>query len=160
LYSLITLKRTWIDTVLDSTDYYQRYQPKTTRHARELKGFNYACLLPLWNGDPKKVDLQQAASFDSHARVELFNAFSPATRPTTTREKRAEKLQAALLEVLHGLSLLQEAPSQQSSAAQASAESDDENIFMKQISASEDSEYHDRLISIRDRLQRELDNDR
>jgi hypothetical protein len=153
-YSFITLKRTWIDTVLDSSDYYQLYQFETTRYAREVKGFNYSCLLPLWDGDSKKIDVQRAASFDSHARVELANAFSPATRATTTREKRAEKLQAALLEVLNGLSLLQEAPTQ------VTAESDDENIFMKQISANEDSEYRDRLTSIRDRLQREIANDR
>jgi hypothetical protein len=67
-----------------------------------LRAFNYNCLLPLWDNDQRKVDLQKAACFDSHARVELANAFSPATKGTMTREKRAERLTAALLEVLNG----------------------------------------------------------
>jgi hypothetical protein len=159
-YSLITLERTWIDTILESPDAYHRYQFETNRYAKQLKDFNYSCLLPLWDGDSRKVDLQRAASLDSHARVELANAFSPATRLTSTREKRAEKLTAALLEVLNALSLIQETPTPQSSPVQVSADSDDENIFMKQISADEYSEYRDRLMSIRDRLQREIANDR
>jgi hypothetical protein len=76
-YSLITLKRTWIDTVLDSADYHQLFKFETNRFARELRAFNYNYLLPLWDNDQTKVDLQKAASFDSHARVQLANAFSP-----------------------------------------------------------------------------------
>jgi hypothetical protein len=159
-YSYITLQRTWIDTVLDSSDYYQRYQFKTNEFAKELRTFSYSCLLPLWNNDQRKVDLQRAASFDSHARVELANVLSPAMRTTTTREKRAERLTNALLEVLNGLSLLHEVPGQQSSPIQVAADADDENIFTKQISADEYSEYRDRLTSIRDRLQREIADDR
>jgi hypothetical protein len=58
------------------------FQFETNRFARELRAFNYNCLLPLWDNDQRKVDLQKAASFDSHARVELANAFSPATKGT------------------------------------------------------------------------------
>jgi hypothetical protein len=159
-FTLITLKRTWIDTVLETPDAYWRAQSATNRFAKEVKEFNYACLLPLWNGDSKKVDVERAASADIHARVELADALSPARRVTSTREKRTEKLTAALLEVLHGLTLLPEESTPPSPPDRASADSDDENIFMKQISAKEASEYRDRLTSIRDRLLREIANDR
>jgi hypothetical protein len=52
--------------------------------------------------------------------------------------------------------LLHEVPGQQNSPAQGATESD-ENFFTKQISADEFSEYRDRLTSIKERLQRELD---
>jgi hypothetical protein len=159
-YSLITVERTWIDTMVENQEAYQRGQFETNRVAKQLKDFNYSCLLPLWDGDSRKINIERAASLDSYARVELAKAFSPATKVTATREKRNERLTLALLDVMNGLSMLPEAPNQQSSPSQASADSDDENIFMKQISVDEASEYRDRLTSIKERLQREIANDR
>ena len=99
-YSLITLKR--IDTVLDSADYHQLFNSRRTGSPGSCgRSTTIACCL---SGTTIKgrLTFKRAASFDSHARVELANAFSPATKGTMTREKRAERLTAALLEVLNG----------------------------------------------------------
>jgi hypothetical protein len=100
-YSLITLKRTWIDTVLDSADYHQLFNSRRTGSPGSCgRSTTIACCLSGTTIKGRLTFKRRQVSIRMLAWNWQMRFLR--RRKAPLREKRAERLTAALLEVLNG----------------------------------------------------------
>lgn len=140
IYSLFTLKRTWIDAALQHDHYFSDYSARATRYADEMTRLNLSCLSQaLSEGDPKFAATMRAQALNSYARVEAGNVAAMQNSPMMGSE-RESRLRKALMATDLGLRVLPSLPLARASDAGSSD-------FLARIEASEVTETRDLLVS-------------
>jgi hypothetical protein len=155
VYSLFTLKNTWINLALDSDVYYSELAPIAARYAEEMVRTNLACLNSI-AGEGKERDkfisTLRAQSFQAFAQVELNN-LAMLQDISLMKDDKQRRLRSALRAADLGLKAIHrfQEENRQRSLGQAAGKT-----FLERISPSEAVEIYDKLLNMSRTLQARL----